>query len=90
MERKFVFDVISQECERQREKWGNQEHPDIIWHAILAEEVGEVAKAILEDDVDAINAELIQCAAVIVSWLMDSTRGSLETHYPHLVDKMGK
>ena len=77
MDHQFVFDIIKKECERQEKKWGQQCHPDAIWHLILSEEVGEVAEAVLEDDQDQIRAELIQCAAVIVTWLMNSS-GSLE------------
>lgn len=85
-----IFDLIKAECERQEKKWGKQYHPDAVWHLILSEEVGEVAKAILEDNQDEIRAELIQCAAVVVSWLMDDSSGSLEhhhteSHYTHLV-----
>ena len=72
MERKFVFDLISEECDRQRGKWGKQTRFHFVWSVILLEEVGEVAKAILEADWDQMRAELIQCAAVIVSWLCDT------------------
>lgn len=54
---------------RQREKWGKQEHSAPIWHAILSEEIGEVAKALLETDFDALETELVQCAAVIEAWI---------------------
>ena len=74
MERKFVFDVVSEECDRQIEKWGRQKHSNWFWLLILLEEIGEVCEAILQDDRDQITAELIQCAAVIVSWLSDSKR----------------
>ena len=72
MDRKFIFDLIDRECDRQKEKWGKQTHFHFVWSAILLEEVGEVAKAILEKDWHQMRAELIQCAAVIVSWLCDT------------------
>ena len=74
MDRQFIFDQINRECDRQIEKWGVQSHSNPIWHLILDEEKGEVSKAILEYKPDEINGELIQCAAVIVSWLMDTKR----------------
>jgi len=37
------------------------------WLAILTEEVGELAKAILEDSENGVE-ELYQCAAVCVAW----------------------
>lgn len=37
--------------------------------AVLTEEVGEVAKAILEADDDELRTELVQTAAVCVKWL---------------------
>lgn len=40
--------VIMEERARQDQKWGEQNHGDERWHLILGEEVGEVAKAILE------------------------------------------
>lgn len=60
---------------RQDAKWGIQKHPLEKWLAILVEEVGEVAKAILEEGATAhtscgkvsINVELIQIAAVCIA-----------------------
>ena len=58
---------VEAEVERQGAIWGRQDHPDAVWHLILSEEVGEAAKAVLEAcDVE---TEVIQCAAVAVSWL---------------------
>lgn len=57
-------------------KWGNQRaHTDFKWLAILMEEVGEVAKAILEHDLDNVEEEIIQVAAVAVCWL-ESKKGA--------------
>lgn len=69
-----VFDAIKAECERQKEKWGVQDHFSFVWYTILMEEIGEVAKAILEHDYELMRKELIQCAAVIVSWLTSEDR----------------
>ena len=57
----------------QDKKWGNPRNlSDGKWMLILAEEVGEVANAILEDQhwIE-IRDELIQVAAVAVAWMDD-------------------
>lgn len=65
-----VLEKIRQERKRQDDKWGPQrEHPDLLWNAILAEEVGEVSRAILERDRANLRDELVQVAAVAVCWL---------------------
>lgn len=68
-----VMHSIDQERKRQDTKWGEQNHSDEIWLAILMEEIGEVAKAMLAGqdahDPDAIKQELVQVAAVSVAWL---------------------
>lgn len=65
-----IFNEISLERERQNIKWGDQSHhSNEKWMVILIEEIGEVAKDLLDgNEVDA-SVELIQCAAVIVQWL---------------------
>ena len=40
--------LIQIEREAQDEKWGEQRHSDEKWLAILLEELGEAAKAVLE------------------------------------------
>lgn len=61
---------VSNEIARQDKKWGSQRDlaPE-MWMTILMEEVGEVAKEVLEQDDEKLETELIQCAAVIVNWL---------------------
>lgn len=47
------FDVlITAERERQEEKWGTRDQSPIEWLAILTEEVGEVARAVIEHEHD--------------------------------------
>lgn len=77
--RSAVCAMIFQERNAQIEKWGNQNHhPHLIWNAILVEEVGEVSKALLEGpvsqhrispDMESLEEELVQVAAVAVAWL---------------------
>ena len=69
-----VFEIIRMERQRQNDKWGEQNHDDYRWLAILTEEVGELAEAILHDEFggDAAghtHTELIHTAAVAVQWL---------------------
>jgi hypothetical protein len=45
-----ILDEVLQERLRQEAKWGAQSHAPERWLAILTEEVGEVARAILEGD----------------------------------------
>ena len=64
-----VFDLIRAERARQDAKWGANRHlENTLWLTILAEEFGEVARAILERDPNLVN-ELVQVAAVAVCWL---------------------
>lgn len=70
-----ALEKISRERFNQQQEWGNQSaHPDAVWFAILAEEVGEVAQALLHDEfggkaAGTLEAELIQVAAVATAWL---------------------
>lgn len=70
MSRQGILEEISIERERQLEKWGKQCHAMLYWLGILMEEVGEVSKAIIENEQYAkIREELIQVVAVGVAWL---------------------
>lgn len=64
----IIADVIG-EMERQDSKWGDQSHlPFHTWNSILTEELGEVAKATLENDYPGQIEELIQVAAVAIQY----------------------
>lgn len=69
-----IIDDINIERQRQNDKWGQQDHDDYRWLAILTEEVGELSQSILHDEFGGYasgttEAELIQIAAVAVQWL---------------------
>ena len=69
-----VYNEIMDERKRQDDKWGEQNHDDYVFAAILGEEVGEVQQAMLKRDYEQgpatnIRKELIQLAAVAVGWL---------------------
>ena len=64
------LDLIMSERLAQNAKWGEQNHDDYTWLAILTEEVGEAAQAMLQEQgVERVREELVQSAAVIVAWL---------------------
>jgi hypothetical protein len=80
MKRKDIYTLIDAERARQAAKWGGQHYwghgdcssdgvSDAVKVGVLTEECGEVARAFLEHDPDALTAELIQVAAVAVAWL---------------------
>lgn len=65
---------VQEERQRQDAKWGEQNHDDYRWLAILTEEVGELAQAMLHSQFGGEHAgtervELVQVAAVAVQWL---------------------
>jgi NTP pyrophosphatase (non-canonical NTP hydrolase) len=69
-----ALNEILKERKAQDAKWGEQNHDDKTWLAILVEEVGELAQAILHDEFGGRAAgtareELVQVAAVAVQWL---------------------
>jgi NTP pyrophosphatase (non-canonical NTP hydrolase) len=76
LSRQESFALIEAERERQIRKWGGQWEPGSISPelklAILVEEVGEVAKEILESggqETEELRKELVQVGAVTVAWL---------------------
>ena len=67
---KEAFDNLIQiERNAQDEKWGEQRHSDEKWLAILLEELGEAAKAILEGNDEGLLEETVQVAAVLQNWI---------------------
>ena len=74
MSRLEIFCEIDAERERQERKHGpntcaGQGVSDELKSAILTEENGEVAKAVIEKNRDELKKELVQVAAVAVAWL---------------------
>jgi len=82
-----LVDVL-QERLRQFDKWGEQNHTDEIWLAILSEEIGEVSQALLHNKhgghaARTLYKELVQVAAVSIQWLECITRnGEVVTSQP--------
>jgi len=78
--RSQIYALIDLERSRQFDKWGGPHAwgdgdcsspavEDIVKVAVLSEESGEVARAVLDADIDQLRTELIQVAAVAVAWL---------------------
>ena len=61
--------LIEIEREAQDEKWGEQRHSDEKWLAILLEELGEAAKAVLEKNEEGLLEKTVQVAAVLQNWI---------------------
>lgn len=64
--------MIEDELKKQYSRWGVRGHSDERWMLILAEEVGEVANAILENkSKDEIDKEIVQVGVAVRGWLED-------------------
>lgn len=63
-----IFDLIKQELDHQNAKWGADRilHP-YLWNTIIQEEVGEAARASLENNPDQYIEELVDVAASAIS-----------------------
>ena len=64
-----VLRAIGDERNYQDMLWGTQNHSPEHWVTILMEEVGEVAKAVLENDNSEYVDEMVQVAAVVIAAL---------------------
>lgn len=64
----LLLDVLA-ERRRQHARWGEQNHPPGKWSLILAEELGEAAKAAVEGEWGAYRTEMVQAVAVAVQML---------------------
>ena len=78
-----VYRDIKAERERQFTKWGQQNHEPMVWGAILGEEVGELAQAMLADTFGSkdhsshsasMREEAVQIAAVAVAFIQHLDR----------------
>lgn len=73
--------AVQLERANQDTRWGEQNHGDLRWLAILAEEFGEAARAVtelaaatsdsaeVEQWEECLEIELVQTAAVAVAWI---------------------
>ncbi len=83
MDARILAEITAERC-RQHDLWrgdhvwgrGDCSSPavtPIVKAVVLAEECGEVAKAVLRKDHDAVRTELVQVAAVAIAWLEGMT-----------------
>lgn len=74
MDRRQALGLVSDELDRQNELWyredGDFPGSSTKKLTILTEELGEVARAILEGHLSHARHELTQVAAVAVAWIM--------------------
>lgn len=75
-----VLEEVRRERKRQDDKWGEQNHPAEWWFVILSEELGEVARALFEADLDQYRKEAVQVAAVAVAMVEALDRGRENRH----------
>lgn len=86
-DRMHPLQAVWHERVKQDAKWGEQNHPDPEWLAILLEEVGEAAKCVVEVRFDnegqaadynsLLDYELVQVAATAINWLESRRRQQL-------------
>ncbi len=73
MTRVQALELVSLERDRQNKLWVREDcawdEVDTLKLTVLVEEVGEVARAVLEDDNENLRQELTEVAAVCISWL---------------------
>ncbi len=67
--RETIFNAIDAERDHQDAKWGEQNHADDYWLGIVMEEVGEVAKAVIERDDENVEGEIVQTMSVLMGWM---------------------
>lgn len=78
METESVFKLVLIERARQNEKWGwPRTHFDSKWFTIFIEEVGEIAKALLEGSEEDVKTESIHAIAVLFAWMESKFEGEI-------------
>jgi NTP pyrophosphatase (non-canonical NTP hydrolase) len=70
--REAIISDIMAERDRQDQKWGRQagfwDNHDMVKLTVVTEEVGEIARAILNSDPKNLHEEIIQTMAVLMAW----------------------
>lgn len=78
-----AVEMALEERTKQNKKWGEQNHEDVWWLAILMEEVGELAECTLHarfggSEAENGKKELVQVAAVALAWIENMLRRASE------------
>lgn len=76
MERMFYN--VRVERARQEQLFSGRKNTTLRWLAILMEEVGELAQALLDGDQKNLEVELVQVAAVAVAWGEHILKGDIK------------
>jgi len=78
-----IYEWIKLERRNQDHKWGEQNRTPLYWLGVLMEEVGEVAKALIEDKdpvyLNKAEYELVQVAAVAIAFIDSLRRNELKS-----------
>lgn len=69
--RSYALALVDNHRNEQDEKFGDESNSPERWLTILAEEFGEVGRAILENRPVQLEEELVHVAAVAVAWIED-------------------
>lgn len=78
LEQRMKVWQILEERNNQDAKWGVQNHNDLYWLGILVEEIGELAREIIEGNSSRASRELTQIAAVALAWMECKYRKAVE------------
>lgn len=71
----YWYDELENETIRQHQEWDDDIAPE-VWTAVLSEECGEVAQAILNGDLNHAQIEIIQVAAICNRMFHSLTRAN--------------
>jgi len=85
-----IYDMVSDENDRQLEKWGVQDHHPFTWLAFTLEELGELSEAISdhlfrEGTVEDVVMEAIQTATLALK-IAEMYQSTLVTPIPEKVE----
>lgn len=72
--REDIYKLVSEERDRQEAKYPNDKELSFpFWQVVLLEELGEINRAYLDNDINNFIDETIQTIAVLVAMLEDIT-----------------
>ena len=69
-----AFQDMSDECNQQDFKWGDNPHYNHVWLSILLKQIGQIADSINLHDYSELERQLVHAAAVLTQWISDSER----------------
>lgn len=69
----FILELVKEARKTQEIQWGTSEHSDLVWLAILMEELGEAARSINYENLGELQQEVVRISAVALGWLEQLT-----------------